>query len=99
TQRMIQAQVKRLKPADAKAFCELLRQKLKSAPARVKRRYVQALVETIEVSCSGTVIDGSCDALADMSRSLQETGEVATAGVRSSVRKWRRGWDSNPRYG
>jgi DNA invertase Pin-like site-specific DNA recombinase len=92
-EKIVQSHLKRLAPDDAEAFCQVLRSKLLGAPPKPKRRLVQALVGAVEVSSNGTTIDGSGDALADMSGSLNEADEIAASRVRSSVRKWRSGRD------
>lgn len=91
----LEREVERLSPADADAFCDTLRRTLQAAPAKVKRRYVQSLVELVEVSVQGTRIGGTCDALGDLSRSSDGAAELPVTRVRSSIRKWRSGRDSN----
>ena len=98
-EKTIQAEVQRLAPDAAASFCATLREKLRTAPPKTKRRLIHALVEVVEVSPEGIRLRGSGGDVADLTHSLDEAHEIAAPGVRSSIRKWRSGRDSNPRYG
>ncbi|MBX3476237.1 MAG: recombinase family protein [Brevundimonas sp.] len=78
----------------ATQLAEKLRRNLMDAPPQVRRRYVQALVTRVDVGSDEIVIQGPDDAIAEASH--PENGGLPP--VQSSVREWRRGGDSNPRY-
>lgn len=78
----------------AARLVERLRQNLLASPPQVRRRYVQALVARVEVGTDEVVIEGPQEAIAEASR---PDGE-GSPPVQTSVREWRRGGDSNPRY-
>ena len=62
-----------------------------------RRDHLRALAQRVEVADREVRIIGSKGKLL---QTLTAAAGVkpATSGVRSSVLKWRRGWDSNPRY-
>jgi site-specific DNA recombinase len=76
---------------DAASACKQFRAKLKGAPIQLKRRYVRAFVERIEVSLAGVSLKGSIDILADASRSPEAANDISAPEVQSSIRKWRSG--------
>lgn len=88
-----------LSPAEAEPRCAMFREKLRSAPLQVQKRYVRAFVFSIEVGQKGIRFRGSGGALADITTTGEVANDLAAAQVQSSVRKWRSGRDSNPRYG
>ncbi len=81
-----------LSAQQATALSATLQRRLLDAPKALKRRYVQGLVSEIIVDRERTIITGPCSAIAATATS----GEFES-GVRSFVRDWRTGQDSNPR--
>ncbi len=71
---------------------------IKEAPAEMKKRYVRAFVSEIVVGKSKIIISGPKDALAEAMTGTPPTHLSAASGpVRSFVREWRTGEDSNSR--
>ncbi len=75
-----------------------LKRLLNEAPANLKKRYIRAFVSEIVVGKSEIVISGPKDALAEAISGEPITHLAAASGpVRSLVREWRAGEDSNSR--
>jgi hypothetical protein len=71
---------------------------LQGAPTDLKKRYVRAFVTEIVVGKSEIVITGPKDVLAEAMSGEPIAHLAAAAGpVRSLVREWRAGEDSNSR--
>ncbi len=97
-----EAQVREsLKPItieQAKVASANLKRLIKDAPADLKKRYVRAFVSEIVVGKSEIVISGPKDALAEAIAGEPIAHVAAASGpVRSLVREWRAGEDSNSR--
>src|SRR5690606_25844057 len=79
-------------------FVEKMRAVLKSKTTA--RKYLPAIVNRVEVGETYVRITGFADQLRQgiLENSQKKTeGAADDAKVRSSMRMWRRGWDSNPR--
>ncbi len=97
-----EAQVREsLKPItidQAKIASANLKRLLKEAPPDLKKRYIRAFVSEIVVGKTEIVISGPKDALAEVIAGEPLTHVAAASGpVRSLVREWRTGEDSNSR--
>jgi site-specific DNA recombinase len=90
--------LKRLYDAIEAGIADLDDPALKDRIARLKtiRDQAQADAQRVEVADKEVRIMGSKSALL-RALSAVAGAKPATAGVRSSVLKWRMGWDSNPR--
>ena len=84
-------------PAVVQKFATTARERIRISGGADRREHVRALAQRVEVADKEVRIRGS---KSDLIRTLAASGSVkpATSGVRGSVRSWRRGWDSNPRY-
>ena len=76
----------------AASIAATLKGRLLDAPAALKRRYVRGLVSNVVVDAHKAVISGPPAAIAAAVTAPDRLGEV-----RSSIREWRTGQDSNPR--
>src|SRR5262249_35678111 len=79
-------------------FARMARERIGIDGGGYRRDHLRALAQRVEVADREVRIIGS------KSNLLQTLTAAAGAkpgapGVRGSVLKWRRGWDSNPRYG
>ena len=79
-------------------FARTARQRIRLEGGGYRREHLRALAQRVEVADGEVRIMGS---KGDLLRTLAAASGVksATPGVRSSVLSWRRGRDSNPRYG
>ena len=78
-------------------FARTARERIRIEGGGYRRDRLRAIVQRVEVSDRKLCIIGS---KRNLLQTLAAAGGVkpATLGVRSSVLKWRRGRDSNPRY-
>ena len=85
-------------PAIIGKFARIARQRIRVDAGGYRRDHLRALAQRVEVAAGEVRIIGSKN---DLLRTLAAGSGApsAASGVRSSVLKWRRGWDSNPRYG
>ena len=77
-------------------FARTARERIRIDGGGYRRDHLRALAQRVEVA------DGEVRIIGSKSNLLQTLAAAsgvkpATPGVRSSVLKWRRGWDSNPR--
>lgn len=86
---IVQKRLKPLSVEQARAICDELRQKVRSAPIELKRRYLRAFIDFVEVSPAGVKLGGSCEVLAEMSNALHAANDIGAPEVQSSIRKWR----------
>jgi site-specific DNA recombinase len=85
---------KAITPQVVRAFAKTARQRIRLEGGGYRRDHLRALAQSVEVA------DGEVRIMGSKSRLLQAL--VANGGVNSVPTqglKWRRGWDSNPRYG
>ena len=87
-----------ISPQMVRKFAKTARERMRIEGGGYRREHLRALAQRVEVADGEVRIMGS---KGDLLRTLAATSGVkpATPGVRSSVLKWRREWDSNPRYG
>jgi site-specific DNA recombinase len=85
-------------PQMVRKFARTARQRIRIEGGGYRRDHLRALAQRVEVADGEVRIMGS---KGDLLRTLAAASGVKSAapGVRSSVLKWRREWDSNPRYG
>src|SRR5207302_5078475 len=85
-------------PAMVQKFARSARERIRIEGGGYRRDHLRALAQRVEVADKEVRIMGS---KGDLLRTLAAASgaKPATPGVRSSVLKWRREWDSNPRYG
>jgi site-specific DNA recombinase len=85
-------------PQMVRKFASTARARMRIDGGGYRRDHLRALAQRVEVADKEVRIMGS---KSDLLRTLAAGPGVgpATPGVRSSVLKWRRGRDSNPRYG
>ncbi len=85
-------------PQMVRKFARTARERMRIEGGGYRRDHLRALAQRVEVADKEVRIMGS---KGDLLRTLAAGAGVApaTPGVRSSVLKWRRGRDSNPRYG
>jgi site-specific DNA recombinase len=85
-------------PAMVRKFARVARERIGIDDGGYRRDHLRALAQRVEVGDREVRIIGS---KSDLLRALAAASGAPSAagGVRSSVLKWRRGWDSNPRYG
>ena len=76
----------------------IMRKRLREGPVQKRKRYVRAFVTSVVVGAKGVRMMGSANATARIICDEASVGDLGVAEVQSSVRTWRRGWDSNPRY-
>ena len=85
-------------PAMVQRFARTARERIRIAGGGYRRDHLRALAQRVEVADREVRIIGSKSNL--LQTLTAATGVAAAApGVRSSVLKWRRERDSNPRYG
>ena len=84
-------------PQMVRKFARTARERMRIEGGGYRRDHLRSLAQRVEVADKEVRIMGS---KGDLLRALVAGAGVApaTAGVRSSVLRWRRGWDSNPRY-
>jgi site-specific DNA recombinase len=84
-------------PQMVRKFARTARERIRIEGGGYRRDHLRALAQRVEVADGEVRIMGS---KGDLLRTLAAASGVkpATPGVRSSVLKWRMGWDSNPRY-
>ena len=84
-------------PAMVRKFARTARERMRIDGGGYRRDHLRALAQRVEVAEGEVRIMGS---KGDLLRTLAAASGVKSAwlGVRSSVLKWRRGGDSNPRY-
>ena len=94
------AQLSEHLPSDGKAtrgnivkLAQSMRDTLANTPVRERRGYIRAVVDEIRVESDGLQIMGRRSRLSR----LVAVGESVPSPVPTFVRKWRKGWDSNPR--
>ena len=85
-------------PQMVRRFARTARERIRIDGGGYRRDHLRALAQRVEVADGEVRIMGS---KGDLLRTLAAASGVksATPGVRTSVLKWRRGRDSNPRYG
>ncbi len=85
-------------PQMVRKFARTARERMRIEGGGYRRDHLRALAQRVEVADKEVRIMGS---KGDLLRTLAAGagGAPATPGVRSSVLRWRREWDSNPRYG
>ena len=78
-------------------FARRARERIRIYGGGYRRDHLRALAQRVEVADREVRIIGS---KSNLLQALTAASGVkpATPGVRSSVLKWRMGWDSNPRY-
>jgi len=83
-------------PQMVRKFARTARERMRIEGRGYRRDHLRALAQRVEVADKEVRIVGS---KGNLLRTLAATSgaKSATPGVRSSVLKWRRGWDSNPR--
>ncbi|HEX3865045.1 MAG TPA: hypothetical protein VHY35_25440 [Stellaceae bacterium] len=83
-------------PAMVQRFARTARERIRINGGGYRRDHLRALAQRVEVADREVRIIGS---KSNLLQTLTAAAGVkpATAGVRSSVLKWRMGWDSNPR--
>ena len=84
-------------PQMVRKFARTARERMRIEGGGYRRDHLRALAQRVEVADKEVRIMGS---KGDLLRTLAAGagGAPATPGVRSSVLRWRKGWDSNPRY-
>ena len=84
-------------PQMVQRFARTARERIRIDGGGYRRDHLRALTQRVEVADREVRIIGS---KSNLLQTLTAAAGVrsATPGVRSSVLKWRRGWDSNPRY-
>ena len=80
------------------SFARSARERIRIEGGGYRRDHLRALAQRVEVTEGEVRIIGS---KSNLIQTLTAAAGVkpATLGVRSSILKWRREWDSNPRYG
>jgi site-specific DNA recombinase len=91
-----EADVRKLRPSELQERCSMLQVRLRRSAIQMQKRYVRAFVSKVTVGRDGVRLEGSGTASAELACSKKSAG---VGGVQPFVRDWRRGWDSNPRYG
>ena len=83
--------------AMVRKFARTARERIRIDGGGYRPEHLRALAQRVEVADGEVRIMGS---KGDLLRTLAAASGVksATPGVRSSILKWRMGWDSNPRY-
>jgi site-specific DNA recombinase len=83
-------------PQMVRKFARTARERMRIEGGGYRRDHLRALAQRVEVADKEVRIMGS---KGDLLRTLAAGAgaKPATPGVRSSVLKWRKGWDSNPR--
>jgi site-specific DNA recombinase len=86
-----------LTPQMVRKFARTARERMRIDGGGYRREHLRALAQRVEVADTEVRIMGS---KGDLLRTLAAASGVksATPGVRISVLKWRKEWDSNPRY-
>jgi site-specific DNA recombinase len=84
-------------PAMVRKFARTAHSRIRIEGGGYRREHLRALAQRVEVADKEVRIMGSKSDLLRTLAAVSGAGS-ATPGVRSSVLKWRRGWDSNPRY-
>ncbi|MCG8592756.1 MAG: hypothetical protein MI785_00055, partial [Kiloniellales bacterium] len=79
-------------------FAKAARRRIRGSDGGYRRDHLRALAQRVEVSEREVRIMGSKNTLLRVLTS-SNGAETAANGVRTFVPGWRRGWDSNPRYG
>ncbi len=84
-------------PQMVQKFAGTARERIRIEGGGYRRDHLRALAQRVEVADHQVRIMGS---KSNLLRTLAAASgaKSATGGVPSSVLKWRRGWDSNPRY-
>jgi site-specific DNA recombinase len=84
-------------PAMVRKFASTACERMRLQGGGYRRDHLRALAQRVEVADKEVCIMGS---KGELLRTLAAASgaKPATPSVRSSVLKWRRGWDSNPRY-
>ncbi len=83
-------------PDSLRRFAQTARRRMRGPEGGYRRDHLRALAQRVEVADGEVRIMGS---RSELLRTLASASGVRSAGpVRSFVPKWRRGWDSNPRY-
>ena len=84
-------------PQMVQRFAKTARERITIDGGGYRRDHLRALAQRVEVADREVRIIGS---KSNLLHTLTAAAGVkpATPGVRSSVLKWRMGWDSNPRY-
>lgn len=84
-------------PAMVARFADIARKRMRIEGGGYRRDHLRALAQRVEVGAKEVRIIGS---KGDLLRTLAAVsgGKSATLGVPSLGLKWRKGWDSNPRW-
>ena len=84
-------------PQMVQRYARTARERIRIDGGGYRRDHLRALAQRVEVADREVRIVGS---KSNLLQALTAAAGVkpATPGIRSSVLKWRRGWDSNPRY-
>ena len=85
-------------PAALRTFANAARKRLRLEGGGYRRDHLRAFAQRVEVGESHVRIMGSKGTLLRTLASVS-SGKSAGIGVPTMGLKWRRGWDSNPRYG
>ncbi len=83
-------------PAMLRKFARTARERMRIDGGGYRRDHLRALAKRVEVADGEVRIMGSKGDLL-RTRAAASSVKSAAVGVRSSVLKWRMGWDSNPR--
>ena len=84
---------KAVTPQMVRTFAETARRRIRLEGGGYRRDHLRALAQRVEVA------DGEVRIMGSKSRLLQVlTGKNGVNSVPTQGLKWRRGWDSNPRY-
>lgn len=75
-------------------FAGVMRKNLRKGTPAFQRHYLHAILHSVILEDGGIHIIGERDKLERMVAGTKRQ----TDGVPTFVRRWRRGWDSNPRY-
>ncbi len=93
----LQAAGAEITPAKLRTFADAASKRLRGPNGGYRRDHLRALAQRVEVAEGEVRIMGS---RSELLRTLAASAgaKSAAGGVPSFVPKWRRGWDSNPRY-
>ncbi len=84
---------KAITPQMVRTFAKTARQRIRLEGGGYRRDHLRALAQRVEVA------DGEVRIMGSKTRLLQAlTGKTGVNSVPTQGLKWRRGWDSNPRY-
>ncbi len=84
-------------PAIVRKFARTARERMRLQGGAYRRDHLRSLAQRVEVADKEVSMGSKGELLRTLAAA--SGAKSATSGVRSSVLKWRREWDSNPRYG